>query len=245
MQVKKEIFGEEYIKLIDYIFQRCEFISVIKRSDQHALETSRVKKIFELNGYSKKKIINCYSENFLKEIYEKQKDNSLIFDENYKNKFEINNSLDSKIFEELKKENRERLIKETINKIMYYHMIELWLNKHKKDIVHKKEDFYYDYMKQEKMSYGTIYILRLSSEMKEDLLNKRSLYSWCFPLSVEDISFFKDGYCWLYSVAHEEICEIYCEDKEEYEYLKSIGIEFWEKEFVPTSKEDLYFENYK
>ena len=84
-----------------------------------------------------------------------------------------------------------------------------------------------------------------SDEVKEYLLTNRNLYNWLNPKYPEDLAFFKDGYCWLYSVAHEEMCEIYCEDKEEYEYLKSIGIEFWEKEFVPTPREDLYFENYQ
>ncbi len=82
-------------------------------------------------------------------------------------------------------------------------------------------------------------------EVKEYVLTNRNLYNRLNPEYPEDLAFFKDGYCWLYSVTHEEIYHIYCENKKEYEYLKSIGIEFWEKEFVPTSKKDLYFENYK
>ena len=40
------------------------------------------------------------------------------------------------------------------------------------------------------------------------------------------------------SVAHEKLCNIYCESEEEYEYLKSIGVEFYEKEYVPISYEE-------
>ncbi len=67
---------------------------------------------------------------------------------------------------------------------------------------------------------------------------------WLNPNFPEDIAFFRNGYCWLYSVAHEEICDIYCENEEEYEYLKLIGIEFVDDEFVPTPKAELYYEEY-
>ena len=70
------------------------------------------------------------------------------------------------------------------------------------------------------------------------------MYNWLNPNYPEDVAFFKDGYCWLYSVAHEDICDIYCTDENEYETLKEIGIEFYENKFEQTPKAQLYFEQY-
>lgn len=84
----------------------------------------------------------------------------------------------------------------------------------------------------------------LSEDVKKYLLSNTCLYCWLNPKYPEDISFFKDGYCWLRSVSHEEICDIYCENEEEYEYLKSIGLRFLEKGFVPIPIDELYYEDY-
>lgn len=89
-----------------------------------------------------------------------------------------------------------------------------------------------------------IFFYQTTEKLKQYLLFNKNLYEWNNPKWPEDISFFKNGYCWLYSVTHENFCYIYCENKEEYEYLKSIGIEFQEKEFKSTPKNELYYENY-
>ena len=85
---------------------------------------------------------------------------------------------------------------------------------------------------------------KLDDKVKEYLLSNKDLYNWLNPEYPEDISFFKNGYCWLRSVSHEGICDIYCENEEEYEYLRSIGIRFREKEFTPTPIDKLYYEDY-
>jgi len=82
-------------------------------------------------------------------------------------------------------------------------------------------------------------------ETKQYLLTNKNLYNWLNPKYPEDISFFKNGYCWLYSVAHEEMCIIYCDSEMEYKYLKSIGIKFRENMFIPTPNDELYYEKYQ
>lgn len=89
-----------------------------------------------------------------------------------------------------------------------------------------------------------VFFLKTNQPVEEYILTNKNLYQWLNPKYPEDISFFRNGYCWLYSVAHEEMCEIYCDSEEEYEYLKSIGIEFENDKFIPISKEELYYENY-
>ena len=93
-----------------------------------------------------------------------------------------------------------------------------------------------------KIYHSTTYYFKLNNELKKQILNNSSLYGWCFPNYLEDICFFKNGYCWLYSVAHEKLCEIYCRDEKEYEYLKSIGIEFVNNKYIPSKNEKLYYE---
>lgn len=89
-----------------------------------------------------------------------------------------------------------------------------------------------------------VYFYNFSDKTKEYLLYNRDLYEWLNPDYPEDLAFFEDGYCWLYSVAHEQLCFIYCDDEQEYEYLKSIGIEFYEEDFMHTPKDCRYFEAY-
>ncbi len=89
-----------------------------------------------------------------------------------------------------------------------------------------------------------VIFLKTVPELKEYVLENQDLYAWLNPKYLEDISFFKNGYCWLYSIAHEKMCMIFCENEEEYIYLKSIGIEFAEDHFISTPKEELYYENY-
>ena len=76
------------------------------------------------------------------------------------------------------------------------------------------------------------------------LFSNDNLYNWLNPNYPEDISFFKDGYCWLNSITHEELCFIECESVEEYRFLKSIGIKFADKKLCITPKEKMYFEDY-
>jgi len=89
-----------------------------------------------------------------------------------------------------------------------------------------------------------VLFFKASIEMETYMLKNKNLYAWLNPNYPEDICFFKNGYCWLYSVAHEKLCDIFCENEEEYEYLKSIGIEFFEENFSPTPKDELYYEEY-
>lgn len=101
------------------------------------------------------------------------------------------------------------------------------LRKLKKDFICVSEDpewlKYNDYPSN---LYYLYHFYHFSDEMKNYLLTNKNLYAWLNPNYPEDISFFKDGYCLLYSVAHENLCNIYCENEKEYKYLKLIGVNF-------------------
>lgn len=89
------------------------------------------------------------------------------------------------------------------------------------------------------------YFYKFSAKMKEYLLSNNNLFDWRGPEHPENPSFFRDGYCWLLSDTPHKICRIFCENDEEYKYLKSIGIEFSDDKYSPTVKDERYFEWYR
>ena len=224
MLVEEEIVGNVYINLMNYIFKKCDSISLTKRHDQHEEITSRYINIMSsISGYSIDDFIDKYSDKFLNEIYEIFKDNEEIFDTEYMAKYENGHPDYFK---------RWISITQSVEHIYHNNVVEKWKIKNESNIDKIK-------MVIHKYDFGDIcrydtYYLKINTETKKEVLSKKSLYDWCFPNSIEDICFFKDGYCFLETVAHEELCFIYCENKEEYEYLKSIGIKFFDKEFKPT-----------
>lgn len=98
--------------------------------------------------------------------------------------------------------------------------------------------------KKEAEKLNEILFFRPSKEIKEYLLSNKNIYTWLNPKYPEDVAFFKDGYCWFYSVTHEEFCFIYCDTKEEYEYIRSMGIKPMDEENIFFNNCELYYEDY-
>jgi len=48
----------------------------------------------------------------------------------------------------------------------------------------------------------------INPPIKDVLLSVDSIFSWVYPEQPEDMSFYKNGSCWLYTVAHEMILVI-------------------------------------
>lgn len=99
-----------------------------------------------------------------------------------------------------------------------------------------------DISNEEFNSLFNIYFFKFSDELKNYLLSNCDLYKWLNPEYPEDIAFFKDGICWLYSVAHERLCDIYVDNEKEYNYLKKIGLEFLDENYREKFKEEIYIE---
>lgn len=221
MLIKKNIKGETYNKLIDYIFECCDVISMRKYCDQQHEKNSKIGNIilFDLQ-YSLEDIVENYSEDFFKKIYIDFK---------------------ARDFENYKKDT----IYNCIMRMYYDKVIEQFIDICQDELITKKDYIMKESFLEKPLHHSAIYYFRLSKKMKDILGDRNDLYSWKYPTSIEDLCFFREGYCWLDSVAHEELCFIYCKDEEEYEYLKSIGIEFVEDKFVPVSKNEVYYVDYK
>lgn len=89
-----------------------------------------------------------------------------------------------------------------------------------------------------------IALYKATDEIKEYLLSNKEIYKWHYPKYPTDVSFFKNGKCWMHTIAHEEMLQIYYETEEEFNYLKSIGIKFLEPKYEKTPEEYLIFEEY-
>lgn len=89
----------------------------------------------------------------------------------------------------------------------------------------------------------SINVYNMFSGAEQYLLQPQSYLGWRYPRYPEDLSFFKNNYCWAYASSHEEYIEIIPEDYEEYIRLKEMGIEF-QDEYNPAEKKDMFYEAY-
>lgn len=255
MIVSKEISGDTYRNLINYAYNECNYILVKYYIDQHPENGKEMMDIIlSTPGFTKDEIIKNYSDNYLAKAYEYFKDNKEIFNDIYlgkrKREFEKGNIYrDSEYF------SRKISIKNNISRVYYDYIKEKWLNKFKHNIVFNTIDFIDDIVIDDldsftidvqkisttsvKIPHSEVYVFKFNEEMKKELLSRNSIYDYYFPESLEYISFLKDNSYWLYSVTHENICDIYCENEEEFKYLQSLGIEFEDNKFEKT----VHFEN--
>lgn len=241
MFVKGEIDNKVYIKLINYAFSKCDAISLTKYCNQNNQVSSHIVNIImSLEKYTQADIMSKYSDQFLEYLYLKYLDNDSIFDDNYKNAYESNTyGIDSIVFEKIKFNNRKIYIQESIQWYIYDLLTSVWLKNNQNNILQKQ----IRHLKSAD-NYNIVYYIKLTDELRNEILNRGSLFEWKWPTTLEDISFFNNGYCWIHTVSHEKICEIYCESVKEYEYLKSIGVNFLNENFIPTLRENLSFKNY-
>lgn len=235
MLVKNDIILESNEAFVNYIIKKCDMFSLTKYQDQHKEKhDKRIKIILSSNKYSKEDILNSKLIDVSNKIYDDFKDSKEIFDEDYRNKYE--NEHNPSYLIEL---NRKHAIVGSVNRYIYDYIVDNYIKQHENIIVKKRE-----IILNHSLHHSTIYYFKINTDIEKELILKKSIFDWCYPYSMEDISFFSNGYCWLYSIAHEKICDIYCESEEEYEYLKSIGIEFVDECYIPISKDDLYCEKY-
>lgn len=80
-------------------------------------------------------------------------------------------------------------------------------------------------------------------EAKKVLLESPSLFCWRYPYFPDDLCFFKNGYCWFSTVAHEGYACAYVRTSEDVKTFEEIGIKFTVNE-CDISYEQLFFEDY-
>jgi len=73
------------------------------------------------------------------------------------------------------------------------------------------------------------------------LLKPGSLENWRIPKYPEDISFYRNNECWMYTVSHERMLCISPKDEEEHRLLESMGIRF---DYQPNYNTSIFHEEY-
>ena len=82
-----------------------------------------------------------------------------------------------------------------------------------------------------------IYVVKLNSETLKKLLSKNSLFSWGLQSWPEDLCLFKNGKCWLETVAHEKSGYIYDNSEETKALLREMNVEF--DEYPPLDDNEI------
>ncbi len=80
------------------------------------------------------------------------------------------------------------------------------------------------------------YFLKVTPEITRILLKEEGLKSWRTPYLPQDFIFIKDNAIKMLTISHEEMCDIYCDDEQEYTKLKNMGIKFY-KEYNPIEEQ--------
>lgn len=88
-----------------------------------------------------------------------------------------------------------------------------------------------------------IFFLSCDSSLKGVLLKPERLYGWLYPYYPEDLCFFRKGYCWLTSCAHEEFSFVITDDKSEYNCLESLGLKLDQEEY--DDERYTFYDEYK
>ena len=80
-----------------------------------------------------------------------------------------------------------------------------------------------------------IYIVKINKFLNIDFFSSHSLFDWKYPFLPEDICFFKEGKCFMRSIAHEQMCFIYDTEDKIISFLDDIGLDYWvcSDEIVP------------
>lgn len=225
----KSMSMDTYKKLIEYAIKKCNIVSFVRVYDQNYEENENIKSIILKN----KDFKIDYSYEDIDDIFKSYVNNIEM------KKYALSKSLKSGPFIHWPIDaahiNSLLFIKYTLERMYYDRVVEEFLKKYsrkkisEKDISLSEKSLKRKHISEHKIPliYRTEYKFQLDNSMFSDLIYmKESITDWDYPKSLMDICFYIDDECWLYSIAHEKICWINCETKEEYNYLKSIGIEF-------------------
>lgn len=238
MIIKGNVSGIIYKKLIEHLLKKCDVISVGKYPSD-IIKSKTIDVIKKEENCSIVDIIKNYLEDeyYLEKIMQKYKENEKIFDANLvlreENVMKYNSNLSLNEKKTILYDLRKNYIKSEIEWLVYDYKTNKWLQEYDKNIIYVMNE----------RSYSTYY-LKLDNDLRQEILNRKSLYDWDFPLSVLDIAFFDNGSCLFCSEIHEKMCDLYCSDEKEFNYFKSIGIEFYDLKYIKDGKHGLPYVNY-
>lgn len=215
-------------KILEYALENCNIVLFIDRRQKiDEIDEKIFQMILEVEGISEEK--------FLRELRLSNVDNLC---ERYSSNEKIKHCID--LYDPYSSNyccSYDVYINHSIANTLYNVYYQYQKNKfliENQDLLILKKDVYFD---KTVSNYITEYYFYINNELK-DKISQKKLWDFVYPYSIEDICFLKNNQYWLESVAHEKLCFIYCETEEEYNYFKSIGVKFYEKEYTPITEEE-------
>ena len=216
MQVKK-INNNAYKKLIMYAYEICDKVELkkIKHFVVNKEKKQEILKIIISNPkFTKENLIKNYSEKTLDDIYFEYKDDNRFFCDNeirkklhYKNDVEYQNVLTKY---------KKSYINSIIELFLYNERCIKFLEKYENNIIDKISTEYEEY-----------YYFKMDKHFIDFFMNETdNIYEFTFPYNLENLCIYINDDIWLESVADDKLCFINCRTEEEYEKLKSFGINF-------------------
>ena len=216
MQVKK-INNNAYKKLIMYAYEICDKVE-LKKIKHFVVNKEKKQEILRIiisnPKFTKENLIKNYSEKTLDDIYFEYKDDNRFFCDNeirkklhYKNDVEYQNVLTKY---------KKSYINSIIELFLYNERCIKFLEKYENNIIDKISTEYEEY-----------YYFKMDKHFIDFFMNETdNIYDFTFPYNLENLCIYINDDIWLESVADDKLCFINCRTEEEYEKLKSFGINF-------------------
>ncbi len=85
-----------------------------------------------------------------------------------------------------------------------------------------------------------IHMYRAESKAIEGLSQASCIFDWDYPTRPMDLCFFKDGFSWFASCAHERYAVLYLNEKETDEELRHLGVDL--EFYGEASKDNLFYD---
>ncbi len=134
MYIKREIKGDTYRKLIEYAFKNCDMVSFTEYPDQNSRFHKKVlNKLLKCENLTKDDLIKNYSYKYEGYIFNKYKDNNIIFDKKYLKNRETTDYETYEMFKEsieyqkkIKKEYRDLGINISFENMSYEEYVEFF-----------------------------------------------------------------------------------------------------------------------
>lgn len=215
-EIINEPKGKKYKELIKFAVKKSDVLMFVIRRDRYkGANYDVINKISKILNVETKDIEDNYKD-YIKNRYEELYNNYRTILEHEIKLIPICAEIDKK---EISEEVKKRML---LN-------IEAEIESRKKAIIQEKYMF-------------DICFYKICPEVEKFLLERNSLYAFEPPYLPEDIAFYNDGYCWFYTISHEEIGTMDIENKEDREYIKKIGVETQEYEI--NEKDERLFEKF-
>ena len=214
-EIIEEPIGKQYKKLMKYAIKKSDVMMFVIRRDRY-IKIANYKIIKRVSNVLNVRIedIETNYMNYIENQYEK-------LYENYKYIFSEELDIIDEL-SKLRKMKKKYLVKEK-------HDDKWTVN----EVITKRE-------KEDNQYLFDICFYKICPEVENFLLESvNSLYDFNPPYLPEDIAFYKDNYCWFYTVTHEKRCEMDIENIEECNYIENMGIKI-EKYEIDEKDKDLF-----